>query len=350
MFICVLAAEPVFTGFWACQRIVRVKCQVRNCHWFSTIGWRPIGFGNSPGGTANARRVWRVAFGSASALCWVAARALQCVLIGHMLCEFARAQDTPDYFRQNCMNCHTIGGGRLTGPDLKDVTGRKEREWLIRFMMDPKAVIDSGDPYARQILEESRNVPMPKLAGLTQDRAERLLDLIDAESKLEKSQFKGLAISTRPFTAEDRALGRRLFIGQTRLAAGGAACLACHSAHDQPAIGGGRLGPDLTRVYERLKGRQSPAFKNHPLTPEEIHALVAWFEHLAPRAEPDASARRITFLLLGLSVAVGLLFALDGAWSRRFRSVRGALVDAAKHAAAGTPARPLSHKVNGSNP
>ena len=24
-----------------------------------------------------------------------------------------RAQDTPDYFRQNCMNCHTIGGGRL---------------------------------------------------------------------------------------------------------------------------------------------------------------------------------------------------------------------------------------------
>ena len=43
----------------------------------------------------------------------------------------APAQDTPDYFRQNCMNCHTIGGGRLTGPDLKDVAQRRDTEWLI---------------------------------------------------------------------------------------------------------------------------------------------------------------------------------------------------------------------------
>ena len=53
-------------------------------------------------------------------------------------------QDSPDFFRQNCMNCHTIGGGRLTGPDLKDVSQRKDREWLIGFMMNPKAYIDSG--------------------------------------------------------------------------------------------------------------------------------------------------------------------------------------------------------------
>ncbi len=81
----------------------------------------------------------------------------------------ARAQDTPDYFRQNCMNCHTIGGGQLTGPDLKDVTQRKDRAWLANFMANPKAVIDSGDPYAVKIFEESRKVPMPTLPGLTPD-------------------------------------------------------------------------------------------------------------------------------------------------------------------------------------
>ncbi len=117
------------------------------------------------------------------------------------------SQDSPDFFRQNCMNCHTIGGGRLTGPDLKGVSQRKDREWLIGFMMNPKSYIDSGDPYAIKMLEESRNVPMPTLPGMTRERAENLLDLIDAESQLDESQFKGLQISNKPFTDADRTVG-----------------------------------------------------------------------------------------------------------------------------------------------
>ena len=37
-------------------------------------------------------------------------------------------QDPRTFFRQNCANCHTIGGGRLTGPDLKGVTERRDRQ------------------------------------------------------------------------------------------------------------------------------------------------------------------------------------------------------------------------------
>ncbi len=123
-----------------------------------------------------------------------------------LLPGLAQAQDTPDYFRQNCATCHTIGGGRLTGPDLQDVSRRKDREWLIGFMMNPKSYIDRGDPYALKILEESRNVPMPVLPGMTRERSENLLDLIEEESKKEESQFKGLQISTKPFTDADREL------------------------------------------------------------------------------------------------------------------------------------------------
>ncbi len=123
------------------------------------------------------------------------------------------AQDSPEFFRQNCMNCHTIGGGRLTGPDLKNVSQRKDREWLIGFMMNPKSSIDGGDPYALKIFEDSRKVPMPVLPGMTRERCENLLDLIDAESQLEESQFKGLQISDEPFTDADRDRGRKLFLG-----------------------------------------------------------------------------------------------------------------------------------------
>lgn len=255
----------------------------------------------------------------------------------------ALAQETSDYFRQNCMNCHTIGGGRLTGPDLKNVGARKDREWLTKFMMDPKGVIAGGDPYALKILEESRNVPMPTLSGMTKERAEKLLDLIEAESKLAESQFKGLQISSKPFTEADRILGREIFLGRTRLAAGGTSCISCHSIHGLSALGGGRLGPDLTNVYERLKGRKAlsawlmapgtetmqPIFKNHPMKSEEINSLVAFFESSSAETPVDPTSYRIALMLMGGAGAVGIVFGFDAVWKRRFHSVRRRLVDGA---------------------
>ena len=82
-----------------------------------------------------------------------------CALL--MTASAAWAQETEDYFRQNCISCHTIGGGRLTGPDLKNVSQRQERDWLVRFMRNPRAMINSGDPYAQQLLSEARNTVMP---------------------------------------------------------------------------------------------------------------------------------------------------------------------------------------------
>ena len=48
------------------------------------------------------------------------------------------AQDAAGFFKQNCTSCHTIGGGRLTGPDLKDVTTRRDRQWFVQFRRAPK--------------------------------------------------------------------------------------------------------------------------------------------------------------------------------------------------------------------
>jgi cytochrome c2 len=256
----------------------------------------------------------------------------------------ANGQDTPDYFRANCMNCHTIGGGRLTGPDLKDVTKRKDREWLAKFMANPKGMIDSGDPYAQKIFEESRKVPMPTLPGLSADRLKNLLDLIESESLLEESQFKGLQISNKPFTDADRTLGRNIFLGRARLEAGGTACISCHSMHDTPTLGGGRLGPDLTNIYERLKGRKAlsawlmapgtetmqPIFKNHPMTADEINALAAYFDASAGESPAEPGADRIALLLMGLAGAAALVFGFDAIWKQRFISVRRALVESGR--------------------
>lgn len=255
----------------------------------------------------------------------------------------AVAQVPAQFFGQNCAACHTIGGGRLVGPDLKGVTARKDRAWLVAFIQNPEAVIQSGDPYARQLVQQAGGVLMPKLPGVTAALAEALLDLIDAESARERSQFAGLRLSDRPFTPADVQAGQDLFTGRRRLASGGPPCLSCHSVGGVGALGGGKLGPDLTLVYERLQGRKglgawlaAPAtptmqtvFRTSPLAPEEVEPLLAFFEDAAKRrAEADPVAP-LTFFLTGLGGAVFVLLVFDFVWQRRFRSVRRRLVEAA---------------------
>jgi cytochrome c2 len=65
----------------------------------------------------------------------------------------AGADETANLFRQSCMSCHTIGGGKLVGPDLKDVEQRKDRAWLADFIVNPKRFLDAGDPYAQKLKE-----------------------------------------------------------------------------------------------------------------------------------------------------------------------------------------------------
>jgi len=253
----------------------------------------------------------------------------------------AVSQETANYFRANCMSCHTVGGGRLTGPDLKNVSDRKDRDWLIRFMLNPRSVIDSGDPYASQMLEDARGAVMPNVSGMTEERAGALLELLAVESALEESQFKGLDISDRPFTQRDIETGRAIFLGNKELANGGSACLACHTAHGLEGLSGGRLGPDLTRAYERLGGRKNmgawlfapatptmaPLFRDHPLEQDETLALLAFFEDAAKTGGEDDTVALLNFFFLALGGMILLLAVFDAIWKGRFRGVRARLVE-----------------------
>ena len=262
-----------------------------------------------------------------------------------MLLEFVgsslvQAQDAIAFFKQNCTSCHTIGGGRLTGPDLKDVTTRRDSQWLVQFLQSPKTMIDSGDPYALKLQQEARGVVMPNIAGMNPQHAQALLDMIAAESKLSRSQFAGLQISDRPLTGQDVAKGKLIFLGEQPLNAGGPACISCHTVRGLTLLGGGRLGPDLTRVYERLQGRKglsswlsapasptmAPVFKAHAMQPEEILSLVALFEDSARKGGEADTTPVLNFFLLGIGGMVLGLVSLDLVWKKRFRGVRWSLV------------------------
>ena len=254
------------------------------------------------------------------------------------------AQDPAAFYRQNCAACHSIGGGPRVGPALKDVSARRDRAWLARFVENPRAVIDSGDVYARDLVAKSHGLVMPAVKGLDQSKTEALLDYIDAQSKPGTDASGQKAAAERAFTAADVERGQEIVLGIRRLSGGGAPCISCHTLRDLPGLGGGRLGPDLTRSYERLGGASSlkgwlgspptptmqAAYRSHAFTPGEVLALVAYFEsasrqdaaHPAPKRSPPF----LTSLLIGLGGSLVGLVLLDEFWRKRFRAVRRPLV------------------------
>lgn len=273
---------------------------------------------------------------------------LRIVLASLIFAGAVSAQTPAADFKQSCSSCHTIGGGPLTGPDLKDVSKRRDRAWLVGFILDPAGVIASGDPYAAKLLAAAGGVPMPAVAGMTKDRANALLDLIESESAKEKSAFAGLQLPDRPLTADDVALGRSIFMGTTALKNAGPSCIACHSMGDIGWLGGGTLGPDLTGAFERYGDRRKlgawlsapatatmlPTFKDHPLTDDEILGVVAYLQSMAGESE-DKAPRALVFVLVGLAGAMGALVGFQAIWKDRFRGVRRSLVENARRTSTG---------------
>jgi len=92
-------------------------------------------------------------------------------------------------FRTRCAACHTIGArdevrskAADIGPDLLNVTERRDRAWLIRFLKDPDKMLEEKDPLTMALFEAYKNVRMPNLR-LNEAEIQALLTYIEEESR-----------------------------------------------------------------------------------------------------------------------------------------------------------------------
>src|SRR5882672_6346782 len=81
----------------------------------------------------------------------------------------ADASDAARIFNQRCTACHTFGHGVKVGPDLKGVTQRRTRPWILGFVRGSSSVIASGDPTATALFGEFKGVRMPDWSDLSED-------------------------------------------------------------------------------------------------------------------------------------------------------------------------------------
>ncbi len=92
----------------------------------------------------------------------------------------ATSTDGKALFEASCVACHSIGGGDRTGPDLKDVSKRRDKEWLSKWMKDPVGM-GQTDPVGKELMAKFKNVPMPN-PNFNDAQISSVLSYIDAES------------------------------------------------------------------------------------------------------------------------------------------------------------------------
>lgn len=103
-------------------------------------------------------------------------------------------------FRTRCSACHEIGrmpdSVMKPGPNLLDVTTRRDHEWLVRWIQEPDKMLAEKDPIATELFETYNKLPMPNLR-ITEKEVDMLLDYIQTETKRMKKVMEVEAIAAQ---------------------------------------------------------------------------------------------------------------------------------------------------------
>jgi mono/diheme cytochrome c family protein len=89
----------------------------------------------------------------------------------------AFAQDAAkgkELFNTNCAACHKLDA-KATGPALRDVAAKYDKEWLYKWVKNSGELIKSGDAQAVKVFEENNKVPMTAFPQLSNEDIDNIL-------------------------------------------------------------------------------------------------------------------------------------------------------------------------------
>jgi len=237
----------------------------------------------------------------------------------------AKADDGQDLFSTLCTPCHTIGKGRLVGPDLKNITEKRTEDWLVPYIQSSQTVIKSGDADAVAVFNEYNSLLMPD-QPLDVSQTKAVISYIRATSSgsavdLVQEETADLLDNTNEDNVTE---GLLLFSGEKRLANGGPSCISCHTVKDDRIFSSGTLAKELSETHEImgsagvaaiLKNPPFPVmgvtYKNTTLTEEEILNLTAYLRSVSEnRIYQHPVDFGVTFAVIGVLVFISLMISI----------------------------------------
>ncbi len=96
-----------------------------------------------------------------------------------------------ELFNSNCAACHKMDK-RATGPALRGVASKYEKEWLYSWIKNSSALIKSGDAQAIKVFEENNKVAMTAFPQLSNEDIDAIL-AYTSEEKVETPAATGVS-------------------------------------------------------------------------------------------------------------------------------------------------------------
>ncbi len=215
-------------------------------------------------------------------------------------------------FVLKCAGCHTIGGGALTGPDLKKAATFQHSDLL-------KAISRMQEQVGPLSKEET-------------DELAKFLESEIADERIKKESQRIAKLEEAKLDPPNTKTGRELFLGSKPLKNGGLSCISCHNVASIGKWGGGKLGPSLETAFNKF-GKHNLAsaiensnwkvmketYKDHPITKQESVHLVGFFRSIKDEPVKETGIYYLAFSGIGclfLYIGIALLY------KKRLRGVR----------------------------
>ncbi len=255
------------------------------------------------------------------------------MLAGQVSAQDASATET--LFKSKCGICHTIGKGKLVGPDLAGVHQRHPEDWLLNFVRSSQKMIASGDSAAVALFEANNKLVMPDPL-ISDAEITSILNYIASNSGA-GGAVEAYTSILDDATPEDLANGKNLFEGRVRLANGGSACISCHNGLSKTFFAENSYSvKDISQSFTNLGEAgvrailENPpfpvmkqAFEGKLLEQQEVHDLLVFLKNSTPKSAAQAQTGLPSgFLLYGIMGAGALVLLISGFWySRKSKSV-----------------------------
>ena len=266
------------------------------------------------------------------------------IAIGCLFITTSSAQDGEALFKA-CSICHTIGGGKLIGPDLMGILDRRPEAELIKYVKNPAEFGVVLMP--PQNLTDAEILAIIDFIYATAPGAEEEEEVVlifeeEPEEEFEFSENDYLEHADKMLSegalveeSEEVILGAHLFDGSTRFENGGASCITCHNVSNKLTMQGGLLAKDLTDAFSRIGGERGisgmvtglpyPAMKaaygDNTITESELAALVAYFKYAdSHKAHTQNTIGEASFFFGGSIGLLILMVLIAWIWAKRKKS------------------------------
>jgi len=242
-----------------------------------------------------------------------------------------------DLFKRICAVCHTVNRGKLIGPDLANVHKRHSMEWILEFVASSQTMIVNGDKDAVALFEEYKKLIMPD-PNLSEEQIKAIINFVisisfddaslDSLKIATSTKWKSLSEAGGGNITSGEQLFEGNFSGKNPYKNGGPTCNSCHHVRNKAVMAGGTLAPELTKAFTKYNEAglmaiindppfpiMKAAYKDNPLTEEEVYDLAAFLQHIDRRSDnQEQEDYGLKLLFSGLGALVFLFGFFSITW------------------------------------